>query len=177
MNISEIRMVQNLSYVFYAMRDGIHIVIKLVNEQEKITLFELQKADLNNVVKIYDIYNSSHFYNNICDLSKYKQNTLVTQPNEFYESGYTVVMEKLIVFNDLDFIKNELSFKQHFFTELEKAINQIHSIGIYHGDLKLQYIGYINDTVKLFDFGQCGGLKNKETDIKDLNTLKKVYLN
>ena len=76
-------------------------------------------------------------------------------------------MEKL---NTYEGIAN----KQHFFAGLAKAIDQIHSKSIYHGDLQLQNIGYINNIVKIFDFGKCNA-KDETTDINWFNKLYNMY--
>jgi hypothetical protein len=38
-------------------------------------------------------------------------------------------------------------------------------------------IGDINNIIKIFDFSDCCGIKNKNTDINDFNKLKNMYVN
>ena len=78
-----------------------------------------------------------------CDLSII-QGIIFKQNISYYLSNYVVIMEKLNTYNDEIFKSETYYNKQHFFKELETAINQIHLIDVYHGDLKLQNIGNIN---------------------------------
>lgn len=176
MSITNIKPIDKRNDVFSAMYDNNDIIIKVVDKKEKATLETLKDAKFNNVVKIYNIYTYNDFFVKFhCDLS-ITQGIIFKQNISYYLSNYVVIMEKLNTYNDEIFKSETYYNKQHFFKELETAINQIHSIDVYHGDLKLQNIGNINNIIKIFDFGDCGGIKSKDTDINDFNKLKKyVY--
>jgi serine/threonine protein kinase len=175
MRFTNIIAFENRCDIFYAYdnENNNDIVIKIVNQQEKDTLDKLKKENLNNVVKIYDTYEPYEFYNKILKLSEYQSKISVRQNDLYYMSNCTIIMERLNICTE-EYLENGDN-NINFFSGLKKALEQIHLNKIYHGDLKLQNIGYINDTVKLFDFGNCGGLKNMETDLKDYDNLIQSY--
>jgi serine/threonine protein kinase len=175
MRFKNITTFENRCDIFYAYdnKNNNNIVIKIVNQQEKDTLDKLKKENLNNVVKIYDTYEPYEFYNDILKLSECQPKISVQQNKLYYISNCTIIMERLNICTE-EYLENGDN-NINFFSGLKKALEQIHSKDIYHGDLKLKNIGYINNIVKLFDFGNCSVLKNMETDLKDYNSLIQSY--
>ena len=154
------------------------IIIKVVDKKEMNVLKKLKEIKLPNVVEIFDICAYNKFKEKYdCDLCNY---VLIKEEESVYSSKYVIIMEKLDIYSE-DILKNEsVEYKENFFEQLRKGIDQIHSNNIYHGDVKLQNIGHINNIVKIFDFGNSVYYdnidKNKQKDIDDVNDMKNKYI-
>lgn len=139
--------------------DSIYHNSKVKNKYLKRELDVLEKISHNNIIKYY---NSATFLleNDIgyfelhdCILLEYAENGSLFDYILLDKKGFTERIAKSI------------------FVQIINGLESLHSVGLAHGDLKIENILFLCDwTVKLCDFGNSYSLGSKNIDVKEGTT-------